>query len=457
MLNQEKITFELSILDNLIIPERSRLYHLQPISIGTEFVESLTSYIARLADSHSLPPGVLMETEVAPVINKPYGGANLHRIYDFTGALNGTGVMASDLVQALEKLTWQNNLRFLTWLTWSNILPTRNLLHRHRAWCPSCYQEWHTNGQAIYEPLLWTMDVVKVCPLHQRPLEQICHNCGESNFLLAWRSRPGYCSKCLMWLGLPFETQLSDRKNSIYHELKFEIWIAKTVGELLAQSPYLAFMPSKDSIAKALCAYVDQVAEGNIAAFARQLQIPRNTVWLWCKGQNLPSINALLQICYSLKISVLDFITQGIESVNSSQTTRLPRSKIQSKPRASSHPFDADSVMQYLEAVLVSKEYPSPSMEEVARRLKCNRRTVYKHFPDLCRAISANYLNDRKAILASKIEQSCNEVQEIARSLHNKGQYPSEARVSKQMTMPGCLRYQKVRAALQNIQYQLCQ
>lgn len=38
------------------IPPRSRLYRLEPVGIGTPYVESLTSYIARLAAEHCVTP-----------------------------------------------------------------------------------------------------------------------------------------------------------------------------------------------------------------------------------------------------------------------------------------------------------------------------------------------------------------------------------------------------------------
>ncbi len=94
-------------------------------------------------------------------------------------------------------------------------------------------------------------------------------------------------------------------------------------------------------------------------------------------------------------------------------------------------------------------------MEEVARGLKCHRRTIYKYFPDLCRAISANYRSYRKANLAKNIEQSGEEATKIALDLHKKGIYPSESRVLELMTMPGNLRYKKVRAVLQEVQREL--
>ena len=184
------------------LPLRSRLNSINPIGLGNGLVESLISYITRLADSHCLPAGILMETEIAPIIGKAYGGANLHNIYGHTSALNGTGIMALSLVQALEKLTGQKNLQILTLTIWSEVIPQRNLLRHHRAWCPACYQEWYATGQIVYEPLLWSLAVVKVCPSHHCLLCESCPCCYQKNLPLAWHSRSGYCSKCQNWLGL---------------------------------------------------------------------------------------------------------------------------------------------------------------------------------------------------------------------------------------------------------------
>ncbi|MDZ7961479.1 MAG: helix-turn-helix domain-containing protein [Aulosira sp. DedQUE10] len=437
-----------------IIPTRSHLYQIKPIGIGTLLVESLTGYLSRLAEVHCLPPGILMERKLTSLIQKNYGGANLHRIYQYTGALNGTGVMAMDLVEALQALTLRDDLKYLTMLSWSELFPSRNLLRSVRSWCPFCYQEWHLSKQIIYEPLLWTLDVVKICPKHQQPLHQICSHCGQSNYPLAWRSQPGYCSKCFEWLGLPLSNKLCDSQDSA-PELEFKIWIANAVGELFVKTPCLTFLPSKETIAKALYAYAQELTQGNIAAFARLLQMPRNTVWLWCQGKNLPSIEALVKICYCLRISLVDLLTQRVESLEYNQTIKLLPGQLQSKLRVSSQPFDTNKVRQDLEAVVASNESPPPSMEEVARRFKCNRRTIYKHFPDLCSAISAKYITYKKTSKLNTIEESCKEVQQIAFKLYNDGEYPTENRISELMSKPGYFRYKKVRASLSEARREL--
>ncbi|MBE9052414.1 hypothetical protein IQ243_18675 [Nostocales cyanobacterium LEGE 11386] len=84
--------------------------------------------------------------------------------------------------------------------------------------------------------------------------------------------------------------------------------------------------------------------------------------------------------------------------------------------------------------------------------MKYDRRTIFRHFPDLCRAIAAKSCTYKKALHCKKIEQSCQEVQQIAFQLYNKGIYPSEARVAELITMPGYLRYKQVRAVLHEVQ-----
>ena len=187
MLADGLTTYESWDLNKLSIPSRSRLHPLDPVGIGTPLVESLTGYISRLAEAHCVHPGILMEKELATLVNKKYGSCNLHKIYKYTTTLNGSGVMATDLVQALQQLTLRDDLCFLTLLAWYKLFPSRNLLRPVRAWCPICYQEWYEKKQLIYEPLLWSLDVVSICPYHKYQLIFECPHCHQKNPTLAWR------------------------------------------------------------------------------------------------------------------------------------------------------------------------------------------------------------------------------------------------------------------------------
>jgi len=98
----------------------SRLYNLKPINTGTPYVESLTGYIARLAEAHSVPVGTLIAKEIASILGKEYllhsskkGGS---RFYESSIPLNGIGKTAKDWVRVLEVLTLRSDLHCLTLL-----------------------------------------------------------------------------------------------------------------------------------------------------------------------------------------------------------------------------------------------------------------------------------------------------------------------------------------------------
>ncbi|PSB31019.1 TniQ family protein [Stenomitos frigidus] len=434
-------------LNKSSIPLRSQLYQLEPIGIGTPFTESLTSLISRLAMAHCLPPGVLMTRLMNPLINKAYGGANLHNIYSFTDALNGTGEMAKNLVEALQALTLHDNLCLLTMLPWSKLLPHRHLLHNDRTWCSACYQDWFCKRQTIYEPLLWSLEVIQVCPLHRQELLQQCPHCHKKNYPLAWHSRPGFCSKCHEWLGASPEVKSSNQKERSKEELAFEIWAATTVGGFIASTSNSAFDLTKDRIAKAFCLYVNHLAKGNIAEFARQLKVPRNTLWLWCQGNNRPTFTKLVEICFCLGVSLSDFLTADT-SLKCHQKVQLLPTKHQPTSRADAKPLDLQSIELYLKEILESDKQPYPSLEQVARTLGRDRRTIAKHLPELCRAIATRYLDQKQAIKLEAIAQCCQEVRQAILELHEKGVYPSEGRIAELLTRPGFLRYKEARKAL---------
>jgi hypothetical protein len=97
---------------------------LKPIALGTPLVESLTGYLARLAEAHCVLPGVLITHELAPLLGKEYllksserGG---NRFYDNASSFNGMGKTSQDLVSTLQRLTLAEDISYLTLLALEN-------------------------------------------------------------------------------------------------------------------------------------------------------------------------------------------------------------------------------------------------------------------------------------------------------------------------------------------------
>ncbi len=285
------------------LPAHSHLYCIEPIGIGTSFVESMTSYITRIAAAHRVPVRSLLSHEILPRCGRPYLSDFRHtRLHSFLSKnarlFNGTQTWAGDIVHTLGQLTARSDLSALTMRTWGNVLAPQRLLRQYRAWCPTCYAEWQRTKRPIYEPLLWTVDVVKVCPSHAQPLEVRCprERCRRFVPLLAVRTQPGHCSWCQQWLGSPVQSQGDERIVAQVDTLAWELWVGDVVGMLVATAPQLASMPQRDRIAHAIARYEAHVAGGNIATFAHHVQLPMQTVYAWKRGTTVPRLDLLLQL-----------------------------------------------------------------------------------------------------------------------------------------------------------------
>ncbi len=392
------------------IPPRSHLYHLEPIGIGTPYVESLTSYVTRLAEAHCVSPKSLVMQEILPVLGnecKTRSAYNqLNWFWKRSLSLNGTGSIASEWVWALESLTLWNNLRYLTMLTWSKVMPQSEMLRGTKAWCPLCYEEWRKNSQVIYDPLLWAIGPITVCPLHRKRLQCICpyDDCKKPLSLLAQQSLPGHCSWCGRWLGVFSVEEVTGE------ELDWQLWAANAVGELLTAASALDVPPPKDGIADAVTSYVDKLAGGNISALARQLQVPNQLIGDWKNGQRLPRFTTLLLICYRLKVSPNRFLVGMIEDCPCTLSREIQHFPAQ--PRRHRR-LDIDRTKQALEAVLLDEKKPFLPFCEVARRLDRNPSVLRRNFPDLCSSIAERYQNQfssddlRKALGAIVAVEEC--------------------------------------------------
>lgn len=69
-------------------------------------------------------------------------------------------------------------------------------------------------------------------------------------------------------------------------------------------------------------------------------------------------------------------------------------------------------------------------MTAVAKQLGYSKRVLYRHFPELCQAISAQYVEYMKESRLKRIEQCCEDVKKPVRQFHCEGIYPSEAAIS---------------------------
>jgi transcriptional regulator with XRE-family HTH domain len=424
----------------------SRLYALEPLGLGTPNIESLTSYVSRLAEAHSVSLRTLVIQELLPLLKRDYlfnpFGNSLDAFWiEAARALNGTGILATDWAQALECLTLRTDLRFLTLLPWAAVLTQQRLLRITRAWCPDCFVEWQAAGRPIYEPLLWNMSAVSLCLRHQRTLLEQCPypDCHATLPVLASRFRPGYCSKCSRWLGITPDPPDPSRATEEWH---WHVWVTETIGELVSHNIDLAATPHLGNIPDSIAAYREQATNCSVQNLAERLQLSRRTVNAWRSGQQIPQIESLARLCYCCGVSLYDLFTLRSGTLNLVQLRirSLPEIPNPTTKRRRRIPFDAIRIRQSLEAVLVQEEQPPPSMRTISKCLNYSPRELREHFPRLCRAISNRCKNYYMVRREQKSLQLKEEVRRATLEIHSQGSYPSWQKVGSLLSDPAAMR-----------------
>ena len=176
-------------------------------------------------------------------------------------AVNGVGGSPKRWIQALDTMTSRMGLRYLTLLPFERLFPQPFLFRRSRAWCPPCYGLMASQGGLVYEPPLWCLKLVEVCPRHQRFLTNTCPHWLKPLRPLTAVSRPGSCSRCGLWLGSTANRTGLPRQDT--EPTEFQLWLTDAIGELLANAPRIEPGRLRDCARDALLAYANAFTEGN--------------------------------------------------------------------------------------------------------------------------------------------------------------------------------------------------
>ncbi len=442
-----------------LLPCLTRLYHFSPIGLGTPMVESLTGYIVRLAEAHCVSAGVLYWKEIRALADK--GNIFTFRVSNADGypthTINGFGSPAADFVRALETLTGRRDLSSLTLLKWAQVLPRHSLLRRCRAWCESCFCAWRKAGQPIYEPLLWMLQAVIVCPYHRRLLRQTCPHCGCQMGPLESRSRRDCCSRCGQALVPIAINPISDSRMLPSDELAWASWVASALGELIAAARQITCPAGRERLAQTIRLCVDRFCSGNASTLARLMHVGRGAVSGWQRGKTTPGLTLLLGMAYRLGISLLDLLL-GCPNLAASQgfvrdapvevNVRSPRRRIAHGQR-----IHRAEVSRILHAAL--SEIPPPSVDQVMRGLTHSRATIYRHFPEVCRQIARHYAEYRAKRAIARKAQAAEEVRRVACELQAKGISLTRHHIRPLLSSSDYLNLEEGRTALREVRREL--
>ena len=100
-----------------------------------------------------------------------------------------------------------------------------------------------------------------------------------------------------------------------------------------------------------------------------------------------------------------------------------------------------------MEPELQSDEYPPPPLSHVAKKLGYDHSFLYKHLPELCRAISVRFEEYRTEQCEAKKRLLIREVRQATLKIHSQGIYPSQLRVRNLLAKPSSIRIPEALAA----------
>ena len=447
-------TYEAWDMTAPVVPPRSRLFHISPVGFGTALVECLTSYFSRVAQAHSVSPGVLQNHEVPK-----YGARRTNifyyelkpRVRAFTATINGTGAVAADYVSAIGRLTAREDLHYLTMVPWRPLLPAPMLMRGVAAWCPVCLTGWEKAGSTIYVPLLWTLEAVKFCPCHRRPLRLTCPHCSLPQPLLGQCSWVGFCTHCKGWLGSDSGADGPDRYSVLRPgSPEWEIWAATQIGDLIEAAFQNPSLITTERLAELLWIGCD--LEGT-SSFARLLGVSSNTVCDWRRGDKHPVLPAYLRLARIFNVTLADLLTGKVSPAE------LRKLNFEDMPRwcnlwARRHTrFDKAVASRHMDEAL--RDTPVRSLHSIERRTGFHKATLQKYFPDQCRALIKRFREFSAASLQERQAKRIAEFRQVALQLHEQGTELFVNTVLKRMCPPRQLEFRIARGVLAEVKREI--
>lgn len=419
------------------VPPRSRLSGPVPCGLGTMFQASLTGYLNRLAGLHHVPPRHLVAQEILPRLSQSY---SRHQLGGFSWgsamSINGNGPLAREWAIILEDLTQRSDLHLLTLQWWvGDLLPNR-LLREKPAWCPACYAEWKDQQLPIYEPLLWTLQVVTICVKHRRKLEENCPTCERRQSFIRFQAALDHCTRCNTWLGLPTPAQEPPMPEAI----EWQRWVVHVLEELRCAMVSSALPPWEQFFTNLS---MSCEGRGEPSRLAELAGLARGQLATWLRRSHTPTLQSILEFCYVCDVTPLQVMTGDLaplkQVIQEGKPFRSPRA------RRPFRPLDRERCLERIQAVLSGREKP-PGYVQLAKQLGYSKSVLEYHFPQECALLTKQlkeYRRQRKELRVARVQE---EVRQAILAIHAQGIYPSQNKVADLLSDPNFFFQPEVKA-----------
>lgn len=415
-------------------PERrtTLLYGIKPRGLRTPDVESLHSYLLRLAFAHRLPPSKLvnMTLAAAPEVNacldpSPRQEAITREVLRYGWgwgwgwdkhhgkSLIGVSPGAANWAKALSEATGEAGLQRCTLRGLMMFITDTGLLTDEPRICVDCLADDIRDGGMPYERLSWRMSNVSCCPRHRRPL--IPAKCGRpaSEALDPYLrvKHPGVCSGC----GSIGFRCITDAPRHIGAGLP---WRAQQIGAVLARSDDM-LMNRHTQMKRFLR---ERFKDSGLVALGERAGACRSNFSDWINDKTgRTSLGQLLDLAAAEGVSLLSLMEGRWEPVPTTNQDRVPRRE-QKSTRQVPHEVLREAMTKAL------KEGRCAS--DVAYQFGIDTGTLANAHPDLYQQLRKDTCDRQQLEDEKRHREALEEAESIACRLLACGKVPSLRRAS---------------------------
>lgn len=405
-----------------VVPERSRLFGLEPIGIGTPECEGLISYLVRLARAHCMAPRDLIRLEFMWRYGRQEGIRSSGFFNEYSKTMNSVGEYASGFVRIAEELNGRSDLRFLTMLPWRGVIPEvgTGLLAAEPKWCRQCLADQRESKQERYSPLAWSLDLYRVCVNHGIRMTDRCPRCARKQPFIPRLPLQDHCDYCGCWLGLQkiLDEQIAPTER--------EIWLAEAIADMVSHGAYAEEHVTQQRLQSILSVFVTDYAEGQKRQLSRMLGLTETSIACWTAKGKKPLLPQLLDICQQ-------FGLLPTEMFMGNQPKEIPFTNDHPKLYDIQQRQDVDATERERLRIVLTKIANDPadhrSLTEVSSTLGVTKNYLIYWFKELCMIVTTKHREEMRRQVELKWEVEAQRVSEAVARLCDEGVYPSRKNV----------------------------
>jgi hypothetical protein len=413
------------IHNRIRIPQRSRLFGLDPIGMNSPQAEGLISYLVRLAKEHCISPRLMISQEFLPRMREVNSVRHAEFYSDYAKTLQSTGKFAAKFVEIAEGLTCRQEIALLTALPWRGVVPAigTGLMTQHPKWCKKCLSEDRDHHSAPYSRLAWGYALYQVCSQHHVQLVNECPWCSKHQPFFPNHADLSRCNYCYGWLGTCVA------KENITNDQR-QLWISSAIEDMITHGKQACCQLTGELFRDRLTSLVNVIADGKKTKLCEMLGLTKSTMATWIIKKQKPLFPQFLYLCHQMDLMPSEFLLGNFD---------LPLVKITNKPDANKlhhilprvglhEPPKADIHLR-LKAICSDASDCRP-LTKIATELSLTRKYLIYWFQVECHVISLKHKQSISQIAAHRRKEQILQVRNITWQLHSQGLYPSNRKVA---------------------------